>query len=237
MVQALSIEGTAAGYEKLAVFDGVSLDVQPGEVFGLIGLNGVGKTTLIKTILTLVKPTAGRIEIFGKDNQAPGSRDQLAYLPEKFQPPQQLTGDEFLRFSLSFYGQPYSRDQAAAAADALGLSQGALADRVNVYSKGMAQKLGLLATFLTARPLLILDEPMSGLDPKARILFKKMVDDCRAENRAVFMSSHILADLDETCDRVGILHDGGLVFVGTPKALREKTNAPTLERAFLATIE
>ncbi len=237
MVQALSIEGMAASYEKLAVFNDVSLEVEPGEVFGLVGLNGVGKTTLIKTILTLVKPSAGRAKIFGKDNQAPGSRDQLAYLPEKFQPPQRLTGSEFLQFSLSFYGQPYSVGQAADAAAALGLDADALAERVNVYSKGMAQKLGLLATFLTERPLLILDEPMSGLDPKARILFKKMVADCQAKDRAVFMSSHILADLDEICDRVGILHDGGLVFVGTPTALRDETGAPTLERAFLSTIE
>ena len=224
-------------YDKLAVFNDLSLEVQPGEVFGLVGLNGVGKTTLIKAILTLVKPLAGRVSIFGGDNQAPGSRDGLAYLPEKFQPPQRLTGDEFLRFGLSFYGQPYSRAQTDAAAAGLGLNEGALTDRVNVYSKGMAQKLGLLTTFLTARPLLILDEPMSGLDPKARIQFKQMVEDCRVEKRTVFMSSHILADLDEICDRVGILHGGGLLFVGTPEALRDKTAAPTLERAFLSVIE
>jgi ABC-2 type transport system ATP-binding protein len=101
----------------------------------------------------------------------------------------------------------------------------------------MAQKLGVLATLLTDRPLLLLDEPMSGLDPKARILLKRQLSAARASGRTVLMSSHILADHDELCDRVAVLHHGRLGFVGSPAGLKASQGAATLETAFLAAIE
>jgi ABC-2 type transport system ATP-binding protein len=191
------------------------------EISGLIGLNGVGKTTLIKSILTLVKPTVGTVRIFGEDHKRPVSRAKLAYLPEKFQPPPLLTGAEFVRFSLSYYGVKFDRAAASEMANNLGLEDDALDKRVGVYSKGMSQKLGLLATFMTELPLLMRDEPMSGLDPKARILLKRQVEIYHRRGNTVFLSSHILADLDEMCDRVGVLHNGRLAYDGTPAALQE----------------
>ena len=234
---ALAVDGITTRYGKHVVLEDVSLSVASGEIFGLIGLNGVGKTTLIKSILTLVKPVNGTVRIFGEDHKRPVSRAKLAYLPERFQPPPLLTGAEFVRFSLSYYGVRFDRAAAGATAADLGLEDAALDKRVGVYSKGMSQKLGLLATFMTGLPLLILDEPMSGLDPKARILLKRQVEAYRAQGNTVFLSSHILADLDEMCHRVAILHDGKLIYDGTPAALKERENSTSLERAFLAVIE
>jgi len=237
MVEALAVERVTTRYGKLVVIEDLSLTVAEGEVVGLIGLNGVGKTTLIKSILTLVKPAAGSIRIFDRDHRDPLSRANLAYLPEKFQPPGLLTGADFIRFSLSYYGLSFERAQAVELADRLALDAAALDKRIGVYSKGMSQKLGLLATFLTDLPLLILDEPMVGLDPRARSAFKEQITAYRARGNTVFLSSHILADLDEICDRIGILHGGRLVFKGTPAELKERSGASSLETAFLGMIE
>ena len=237
MVEALAVERVTTRYGKQVVLKELSLTVAEGEVVGLIGLNGVGKTTLIKSILTLVKPAAGAIRIFDRDHRDPLSRATLAYLPENFQPPGLLTGADFIRFSLSYYGRSFERAQALELADRLALDAAALDKRIRVYSKGMSQKLGLLATFMTDLPLLILDEPMGGLDPRAHILFKGLIATYRARGKTVFLSSHILADVDEMCDRIFILHDGWLAFAGTPADLKRRAGTPSLERAFLDVIE
>ena len=237
MSEALVIEQLTTHYGKEIILDRISLTVANGQIFGLIGLNGVGKTTLIKSILTLVKPTSGEVHIFGADYMDPSIRVKLAFLPEKFQPPPLLTGAEFIRFSLSSYGLEYDLAEAGDMAESLGLEPSALDKRMGVYSKGMSQKLGLLATFMTGQPLLILDEPMSGLDPQARIMFKRQVTKYRDDGNAIFLSSHILADLDEICDRVGILHKGSLAYDGTPAALKLKADTPSLEHAFLRILE
>ena len=231
------IDKMTTHYGKETVLDQISLSVANSEVFGLIGLNGVGKTTLIKSILTLVKPTAGTVRIFGQDYMDPASRAKLAFLPERFQPPPLLTGAEFIRFSLSFYGLGYDLAQAREMAENLGLEASALDKRMGVYSKGMSQKLGLLATFMTGQPLLILDEPMSDLDPKARIMFKRQLTKYREDGNTIFLSSHILADLDEICDRIGILHNGTLAYDGTPAELKQLADTSSLEHAFLGIIE
>ena len=113
------IDEMTTHYGKEIVLDRISLSVSSSEIFGLIGLNGVGKTTLIKSILTLVKPTGGTVRIFGEDYMNPASRAKLAFLPEKFQPPPLLTGAEFIRFSLSFYGLGYDLARARDMAESL----------------------------------------------------------------------------------------------------------------------
>ncbi len=237
MSEALIVDKVTTHYGKEAILDNISLSVTNSEIFGLIGLNGVGKTTLIKSILTLVKPTSGSVRIFGEDHMDPASRAKLAFLPEKFQPPPLLTGAEFIRFSLSSYGLNYDLAHASKMAENLGFDPAALDKRMGVYSKGMSQKLGLLATFITGQPLLILDEPMSGLDPKARILLKRQIATYREGGKTIFLSSHILADLDEICDRVGVLHNGTLAYDGTPADLKKRADTSSLENAFLEVIE
>ncbi len=234
---AIRVDGVSAGYGHGRVIDGISFDVRAGETFGLIGLNGVGKTTLIKIILGLMQAEQGSVALFGTPAGSAESRGNIAYLPEKFEPPAFLSGLEFVKFSMDLYGRPFSSDAVMAAADRIALSRAALARRVNTYSKGMRQKAGLMGTWLTECPLLILDEPMSGLDPRARVLVKDEIAACKKAGMTVFLSSHILSDMDEICDRVGIIHDAALKFLGTPAELKVKTQKDNLERAFLKVIE
>jgi ABC-2 type transport system ATP-binding protein len=138
---------------------------------------------------------------------------------------------------MDLYKRPFNKETVLEAADRVSLSRDALHRRVNTYSKGMRQKTGLVGTWLTDCPLLILDEPMSGLDPRARALVKDEIVACRNRGMTVFLSSHILADMDEICDRVGIIHDGSLMFLGTPAELKQQTQKENLERAFLKIIE
>ncbi len=234
---AISIDGVSAHYGRNNVLDNISFDVRKGETFGLIGLNGVGKTTLIKIILGLMEASKGAVSLFGNKALVDESKAMVAYLPEKFEPPFFLTGLEFVKFSLDLYKRPFKEQDVLEAADRVSLSREALRRRVNTYSKGMRQKIGLMGTWLTGCPLLILDEPMSGLDPRARVLVKDEIVACRNRGMTVFLSTHILSDMDELCDRIGVIHDKSLKFLGTPAELRAKTKIDSLERAFLKIIE
>lgn len=233
----LSIKNLSVAYAgKVAIHD-VNLEIKSGEIYGLMGLNGAGKTTMIKSILGMREPDNGEIQILGQDKDSKESKAQLSYLPEKFEPPWFLTGMEFLKFCLDLYKHPFNENEMIEAANALALEEDALKRRMNTYSKGMRQKLGLMGTLLTGCSLFILDEPMSGLDPKARALVKKMILDMKNRDRTIFLSSHILADMDEICDRVALLHNQTIQFVGTPEELRTQTKTDNLEQAFLDFIE
>ena len=234
---AIRVDGVVAHYGRGNVLENVSFDVKKGETFGLIGLNGVGKTTLIKIILGLMESSQGSISLFCKETLEEESKAMIAYLPEKFEPPFFLTGLEFVKFSLDLYKRPFKEQDVLEAADRVSLSREALRRRVNTYSKGMRQKIGLMGTWLTGCPLLILDEPMSGLDPRARVRVKDEIVSCRNRGMTVFLSTHILSDMDELCDRIGVIHDKSIRFLGTPAELREKTKNDSLERAFLKIIE
>ena len=218
------------------VLAGLSFEVRAGEIFGLIGTNGAGKTTCIKCLLDLCHLDAGRIRIFGRPAAASESRRPLAYLPERFVPPRHLLGREFLRFMSRMHrvepGPGRVRDVLAA----LDLAPSALNEPVREYSKGMAQKLGLATCLLADKPLLVLDEPMSGLDPKARVLARRYLRCLRDGGATVFLSTHLLADAGGLCDRMGVLHDGAMRFVGSPARLRERFPAATLEESWIACI-
>ena len=232
----LMVEGLSAGYGKKTVIHDISFTVQPGEIFGLIGLNGAGKSTLIKALLGLGKPT-GKSSLFGVPTGPAESRTKLAYLPEKFQPSPLLKGWEFLSLTLAYYGCKLDRERALKLCAGLDLDTAALDRSGKTYSKGMGQKLGLLGTMLIDLPLLVLHEPMSGLDPRARIMLKDRLLDYRGAGHTIFFSSHVLADIEEICDRIAVMHEGRLIFIGTPAALIEKTGQNNLERSFLAAIE
>ncbi|MGB0720085.1 MAG: ABC transporter ATP-binding protein [Bdellovibrionales bacterium] len=234
----LNVENVSVSYDGAnPVIHDINMAPQAGEFYGLIGLNGAGKTTLIKAILGLREQDAGKIEIFGKPCTDQEAKKNLAFLPERFEPPWFLSGLEFLRFSMRLYGQRVEDKVFYEYAEKVALDPDALKRRVQTYSKGMRQKLGLLGTVLTNCKLLILDEPMSGLDPKARTLVKDMLLEIKAADRTVFLSSHILADMDEICDRVSVMHNGTIGFSGPPKDLKQQTGCKNLERAFLHFIE
>ena len=236
MTSFLSISSVNAGYAKTNVLHDISFDIQAGESFGLVGLNGAGKTTLIKTILGLKDQTSGTITVVGHRAGTDDAKHKLAYLPERFDPAWFLNAYEFMRFTLSLYGRKLDVARADAMAEKLGLKVEYLSKRAQTYSKGMRQKLGLMATFLTDAPLLILDEPMSGLDPLARAQVKSLLIEAREQGRTCFLSSHILSDMEELCDRIAILHGGRILFIGKPSDLLGQQGKQQLEQAFLSLI-
>ena len=232
----LIIENIAKSYDKHKVLDGISFHLNAGEIFGLVGLNGIGKTTLIKSILQLSFADAGTGELFGQPMQENSARKNLAYLPEKFHPSKYLRGFEYLELCLDYYGLKLNEEEAKQCAVDLELDPEALSKRISSYSKGMGQKIGLIGAFLSQCPLLILDEPMSGLDPKARIALKKKLLDYRDAENTIFFSSHILADIDEICDRVAIIHDTTIRYLGTPSGFKDEYPDESLEGSFLRAI-
>ncbi|MGB8432752.1 MAG: ABC transporter ATP-binding protein [Burkholderiales bacterium] len=223
-------------FARTRVLRDIGFAVQPGQAFGLAGVNGAGKTTLIKCMLDFCAVDSGGIELFGLKHTLPQSRARLAFLPERFLPPYYLKGRDFLRFMLAMQGRTYVADEVAAMLVALDLESDALARPVRAYSKGMTQKLGLAACFLSGRDLFVLDEPMSGLDPKARACVKALLAGLLQRGATLFFTSHALTDVEEVCDQMVILHQGVPYFAGAPRALCDHYGEETMERAFLRCI-
>ena len=224
-------------FGRAEVLRGIDLDLAPGSCVGLTGVNGAGKTTLIKCLLDFCDLDSGTIEVQGVEHRRPGARSRLAFLPERFTAPYFLSGREFIAMMLELFGCRYEEESVRAMFAALDLESAALDKPVRDYSKGMTQKLGLAACFLSQRDLYILDEPMSGLDPLARTRAKALLLRLKAEGRTLLLTSHSLADVEEVCDQVTILHNGTLAYVGTPRGLCERFEESSLERAFLKCIE
>ncbi|MDZ7751816.1 MAG: ABC transporter ATP-binding protein [Gammaproteobacteria bacterium] len=233
---ALSFTAVAKRLAGQVVLAGLDLAVREGECFALVGVNGAGKTTAIKTLLDFSRPDAGTVAICGEPSHQPRARRHLAYLPERFTPPHYLSGRDFLHTMCRLHGVAFDPARVSALFEALALDASALDKPVRSFSKGMAQKLGLAMCFLSERPLLVLDEPMSGLDPQARALVKRHLQALRQQGRTLFFSTHLLADVEALCDRLAILHHGRLQFLGTPAACRDRYHAPDLEAAFLSCI-
>ena len=203
------------GIGKKTVVDGLDLRVERGEIFGLLGANGAGKTTTIKTVIGLLKPDRGEVRLLGKPPSDPRSRAGLGYLPEQPYFYDYLTASEFLDF--------YGRLHGLGAADrkrrvAATLERVGLAGREDVplrkFSKGMVQRVGIAQAIQHDPELVILDEPMSGLDPIGRREVRDLILSLRNAGTTVFFSSHILQDAEMLCDRVAILREGRLRSVG-----------------------
>ena len=233
---AVRIDTLVKRYGALLALDGVSMTIARGEAFGLVGANGAGKTTLIRCLLDLAACDQGSVEIFGVPSRQPAARARLAYLPERFLPPHYLTGGEFLRTLAALAGSSYDAARAERMVEALELEKAALVRPVRALSKGMTQKLGLAGCFMLERDLYVLDEPMSGLDPAARVAVKSALARLSAEGRTLFFTSHVLADVDELCSSIAVLDHATLRFRGSPQALRSRYGEASLERAFMKCI-
>jgi ABC-2 type transport system ATP-binding protein len=237
MTAAIRFESVERAYGTQRVLKGVSFEVRQGEYLGLVGVNGAGKTTLIKGLLDLGDIDAGNIEIHGGSHRFAASRSGLAYLPERFSPPYYARGEDFLRFMADMYDTAYSGKERDIVLAAIDLDPAALGKPVRALSKGMAQKLGLAAVLLSGKPLYVLDEPMSGLDPRARALFKQFLLARReAVGQTLFFSTHLLPDVEALCDRIAILHDGVIRFIGTPAECCEQFGVADLEAAYLRSV-
>ncbi|RPI47805.1 MAG: ABC transporter ATP-binding protein [Betaproteobacteria bacterium] len=234
---ALSFARVRKAFGRHTALADFSLTVQEGELFGLVGVNGAGKTTLIKCLLDFAAPDAGRIEVFGVPHRETAARRELAFLPERFLPPYYLTGRDFLRYMLTLHRARFAPDRTQAMFEALDLDPRALDLPVRSFSKGMTQKLGLAACLLSNKRLYVLDEPTSGLDPRARALLKRQLLALRSAGRTVFVTSHLLADVEQLCDRMAVLHGGTIRYVGTPAELLARHGTDDMEQAFLRCIE
>ncbi len=214
---AVRFEGAGKRFGRSSVFGDVCLEVKAGSFFGLAGVNGAGKTTLIKCMLDFCSLDEGRVEIFGKSHLARGARSGLCYLPERFNPPYYLKGGDFLDYALKLQGKSVAREAVHSLLEEIDLAQDALSRPVRMYSKGMTQKLGLSACFLSGKDLLVLDEPMSGLDPKARALVKRKLRRLHEAGKTLLFTSHSLEDMGDLCDSMALLHEGKILFSGAPR--------------------
>jgi ABC-2 type transport system ATP-binding protein len=207
---------------KVKAVEDLSLEVHDGEIFGLLGPNGAGKTTAIKMLLGFVRPTCGRAFVAGEPAGSLAARRTLGYLPENPALYEFLTGEEYLRFAGRLAG--LSRRDAASRTEQL-LEQVGLkgrADRaVRRFSKGMVQRLALAQALIGDPRIVILDEPMSGLDPIGRKDVRDLIFELRRQGRTVLFSTHILSDVEAICDRVGIIVGGRLTDCGTLSSLLE----------------
>jgi len=217
------------------VLDGVDLQIADGQFVALVGMNGAGKTTLIKSMLDFISVERGSIEIYGKPHTDYRSREKLVFLPEHFKPPYYLKGGEFLDMMQALYGR-MDGEKTGHYLDQLDLPRTVMGKAVRQYSKGMAQKLGLVACLAAGRPLLVLDEPMSGLDPKSRHQFKRLLREKKAQGATLFFSTHLLADVSELCDQMAILHEGRIRFFGSPAQCMHEFDSPDLEAAYMRCI-
>ena len=193
----------------------LTLALERGEIFGLLGPNGAGKTTTIRMILGLARPNSGTIRIDGRDPQDPRSRRRLGYLPENPCFYDHLSAVEYLGLVGDLFGiEPRAaRRRAESLLERLGLSSHARKP-LRKYSKGMTQRLGLAQALLNEPTLLVLDEPMSGLDPIGRAEAKQLLREEGTRGTTILMSSHVLAETESICDRIGILGEGRLLEVG-----------------------
>jgi ABC-2 type transport system ATP-binding protein len=200
---------------RATVLRDLTLEVRAGETYGYLGPNGAGKSTTIKLLLGLIQFTAGSGQVLGCPLGNPISLRQIGFLPENPSFYEYLTGEEFLTYCGRLLGMPRGRlrDQVPALLDEVGLSRAAR-QQIRKFSKGMVQRLGLAQALLGDPKLLILDEPMSGLDPIGRKEVRDLILRQRAAGRTVFFSTHILPDVEMICDRVGILVGGRLVKSG-----------------------
>ena len=236
---AIEVNNLTKKYGQLQALKGISFNVNEGEVFGLIGPNGSGKTTTLRILATLLEVTSGDVSIFGHDlvKEPAQIRKIISYLPEDAGAYKNLSGRAYLEFIAAFF----ESGQAESEMIERGLQIANLAeridDRVETYSKGMARRL-LVARALMIRPkLAILDELTSGLDVVNAQEIRKVVKRGTTQGTTVLLSSHNMLEVELMCDRIALIDDGRIVESGTPQELKQKYNAPNIEEVFVQVVK
>ncbi len=213
------IDQLKKSYGKVQAVNGISMSVEQGEIFGFLGPNGAGKTTTIRCMLDVIRPTRGTIRILGLDAQ----RDKLAlhqyigYLPGDVHLPGQMTGKQIINYFSRLQGsEPVLLKDLVARFDV------EMKRPLKGYSKGMRQKIGIVLAFMCDPQVLILDEPTSGLDPLLQKVFNEFLLEEQARGKTIFMSSHIMSEVEKVCHRIAVIRKGELVTVEEVETLREK---------------
>jgi ABC-2 type transport system ATP-binding protein len=217
---AIHTEQLVKNYGSRRGLAGLDLSVPTGEVYGFLGPNGAGKTTTIRVVLDLIRPTSGHVELLGGDPRRDGValRRRVGYLPGDFTVDGRQTSLELLTYLGNLRGG-VPRAAVSRLAERLDLD---LTTRIRSLSKGNRQKVGLVQAFMHDPELLILDEPTAGLDPLLQQIFLDMVREARAAGQTVFMSSHVMSEVQQTADRVGIVREGRMVAVERVEDIRER---------------
>jgi ABC-2 type transport system ATP-binding protein len=218
----VAVENLTKYYGATRGVESVNFVVEQGEVFGFLGPNGAGKTTTIRLLLDLIRPTSGRVLVFGRPlrESSFAARSRCGYLPGDFSAYADLTGGDFLGFVSRLRGRSTPVDRRLL--DRFGLSAKDLSRRIKQLSHGTRQKLGIVQAFFHEPELLVLDEPTSGLDPLMQGEFYGLVAETKRDGRTVFLSSHILPEVERVCDRVAIVREGTLVAMEPLEALKRK---------------
>jgi len=213
------------GRSKVRALKGLDLEIRKGEVFGLLGPNGSGKSTTIKLLLGLLFPSAGRATIFGKPTTEVSKNELIGYLPEESYLYRFLTAEETLDFYGRLFDMPSDvrRERSARLIEKVGL-RWARRRPLKEYSKGMTRRIGLAQALINDPDLVLLDEPTSGLDPLGTREMKDMILELKSQGKTVVMCSHLLADVQDVCDRIAILYQGELKELGRVDELLEVTN-------------
>ena len=218
----ISIRGLTKRYGSLTALNDLNLDVHRGETFGVLGLNGAGKTTAIRLLLDLLRPTRGEAFVFGYNCWTEGreARARLGYLPGELGLYLDLTGLETIDFLAGLHRAPVDKRRRQELCERLELSRNDLRRRLREYSTGMKRKLGIIQAFQTNPPLLILDEPTEGLDPLMQESFYALLADAKRAGTTVFMSSHVLSEVERVCDRIALLRKGEMVLLSSVQESR-----------------
>ncbi len=231
-------------FGKLIAVNDVSLEISSGEIFGFLGPNGAGKTTTIRMMAGILQPTAGTIMIDGKDlaEDPVGAKQVTGFIPDRAFLYEKLTGIECLQFVGSLYAMDQGRvEERIRELVTLFEMDGWAGDLIESYSHGMKQRLVMSTALIHEPKVIVVDEPMVGLDPKGARLVKGIFSILAGKGVSIFMSTHTLAIAEEMCDRIGIIHEGSLIAVGTASELRQKAGAEgkehNLEAVFLKLTE
>ena len=227
-IPAVQTNGLTRMYGSLAALSGLDLTVNKGDLFGFIGSNGAGKTTTLRILATFLTPTAGRAAIFGKDvvKDADAVRHVIGYMPDFFGVYKDMEVTEYLDFFGACYRIPSAQREKTVndVLELVGLSEkkGAL---IGALSRGMQQRLGLARVLIHDPQLLLLDEPASGLDPRARIEMMEILRELQRLGKTIIISSHILSELESICNRVCIIEKGKLIYSGPVQGVRDQMSS------------
>lgn len=231
---ALVVKNLIKSFGKKQVLNGLSFEVNEGEVFGLIGSNGAGKSTTLRTIATLLQIQSGEISVLGYKlpKEASEVRRILSYLPEDAGAYKHLKGREYLEFVATFFAHQDKPADIVARGMTIAALGERINDRVDTYSKGMMRRLLIGRALMTKPRLAILDEPSSGLDVVNAREVRRTIQQAAKNGMTVLLSSHNMLEVELMCDRVALINNGGIVTHGTPQALKTRYQAANIEEVF-----